>query len=150
MRVTCQQRLAAFGAIAGHDPGIAALELRQAVVGQGLLAETGEGVEIFPVGAGENRPGDAVLLRQHAFGLPVEIEHVQVIGAELVAHVGQQRFGAKRRGKTVGHVTGDADGVLGGERALLNAQHIELHGFGVAVLILVDAIQIRLHGDEGR
>ena len=132
MRITGQQRLATFGATAGDHPGVAAFELRQAIVGQCLFAQAGEGVEVFPVGAGERRRGVAAIVRQHAFGLPVEIEDVQVLGAQLIAHVGQQGFGAKRRGKAVGHVTGDADGVLGRERALGNAQYIELHGFGVS------------------
>ncbi len=92
----------------------------------------------------------AAVVGQHAFGLPVEIEDAEVVGAQLIAHVGQQRFGAKRRGKAVGHVTGDADGVLSGERALGDAQHIKLDRFGVAVLILVDAVQIGLQGDERR
>ncbi|MNO63145.1 hypothetical protein D3C76_538380 [compost metagenome] len=149
VRVTGQQRLAAFGAVAGHHPGIAALELWQAIVGQGLLAQAGEGVEVFPVGAGEGGRGIIVTVCQHALGLPVEIEDVQVVGTQLIAHVGQQRFGAKRHGKTVGHVTGDADGVLRRERAFVDAQHIELYRFGVAVLVLVDAVQVGLQGKKG-
>ncbi|MNI15157.1 hypothetical protein D3C73_684490 [compost metagenome] len=145
MRITRQQRLAALGPAARDDPGVAALELWQAVVSQGLFAQAGEGVEVFPVGAGQGGCGPV----EHAFGLPVEIENAQVVRAQLIAHECQQGFGTKCCRKTVGHVTGDADGVLGGERAFWNAQHIELHGFGVAVLILVDAVQIGLHGDEG-
>ncbi|MCY1309669.1 hypothetical protein D9M70_597860 [compost metagenome] len=117
MRVTRQQRLAAFGVVAGDHPGVAALELWQAVVCQRLLAQAGEGVEVLPVGAGEGWHDAAGVFRQHAFGLPIEIENVQVLGAQLIAHVRQQRFSTKRRGKTVGHVSGDADGVLRGERA---------------------------------
>ncbi|MNI62450.1 hypothetical protein D3C73_1177740 [compost metagenome] len=67
----------------------------------------------------------------------------------MVADVGQQGLGAKRCGETVGHVTGDADGVLGGESAFGDAQCVELGRLGMAVLILVDAVQIGLHGDEG-
>ncbi|MNH20091.1 hypothetical protein D3C79_798460 [compost metagenome] len=144
VRVTGQQRLAALGPATRDDPGVAALELWQAVVSQGLFAQAGEGIEVFPVGAGQGGAGPV----EHALGLPVEIEDVQVLGPQLIAHECQQGFGTKCRSKTVGHVAGDADGVLGRERAFWNAQHIELHGFGVAVLILVDAVQIGLHGDE--
>ncbi|MNP75538.1 hypothetical protein D3C76_1726110 [compost metagenome] len=53
VRVTGQQRLATFGVVAGNHPGIAAFELWQAIVGQGLFAQAGKGVEVFPVGAGQ-------------------------------------------------------------------------------------------------
>ena len=149
VRVSRQQRLAAVGTAAGDRPGVAAFELRQAVVGQGLFAQAGQGIEVFPVGGGQ---GQAVFATfgQHALGLPVEVEDVQVLGAQLIAHVGQQRFGAKGRGEAVGHVAGDAHGVFNSERALGNAQYIELQGPGVAVLVGVDPVQVGLHGHPGR
>ena len=137
MRVTRQQRFAALGMAAADGPGIAAFELRQAVVGQGLFAQGGDGAKGLPIA------GRQV---ESALGLPVEIEDVQVGAAQSVAHIGQYRLGAKGCGKAVGHVPGDADAVFGGKRALGDAQHIELHGAGVAVLILVDPVQVGLQG----
>ena len=144
MRIAGQQRLAALAAAAGNHPGVTAFELRQAVVEQRLFAEAGEGGEVLPVAGGEGRCVAGVIGGQNAFGLPVQIEDIEVIGAELIAYVGQQRLGAKRGGKAVGHVTGDADAVFGSERPLGDAQHVELDRRGVAVLILVDAVQIGL------
>ncbi|MNE72736.1 hypothetical protein D3C80_1687030 [compost metagenome] len=68
-----------MGAAAGDRPGIAALELRQAVISQGLLAQAGEGVEVFPVG-GSQRQAALATFGQYTLRLPVEVENVQVVG----------------------------------------------------------------------
>src|SRR3546814_13064383 len=70
-----------------------------------------------------------------------EFENVQVVAVQLFAHVSQKRLGAKRCREAVGHVTGNAHGVLSGEGTLGNTQHIELHRPGVGFLVAVDAIQ---------
>ncbi|MNN44367.1 hypothetical protein D3C81_1586540 [compost metagenome] len=144
VRITRQQWLATLAAAAGDDPGVAAFELRQALVDQRLFAEAGEGVEVFPVAGGEDRRRFGVTVGQHTVGLPVEIEDLEVISAELIAHIGQQRLGAKRRRKAVGHIAGDADAVFCRERSFGDAQHVKLDRCGVGVLILVNAIQIGL------
>ena len=133
VRVAGQQRLATGGAAAGHGPGIAALELRQAGVFQGLLAEPGDAVEVAPVIGGQAR-------LEHAFGVPGEVEGLQVVGAQFVAYIGQHRFGTEGRGKAVGHIASDAEGVCGGEGALGDAEDVELQRCRMAGLILVDAI----------
>ncbi|MCY1341372.1 hypothetical protein D9M69_273150 [compost metagenome] len=143
VRVAGQQRLAALGMAAGHRPGVAALELRQAGVDQRLLAEAGQPVEVLPVAGGQGRCLD------HPVRVPVEVEDLQVVAAELVAHVAQHRLGAERGGEAVGHVAGHADGVLDGERAFVDAQQVEFHRRRAAVLVLVDAVEVglqRLHG----
>ncbi|MNE52360.1 hypothetical protein D3C80_1470300 [compost metagenome] len=146
MRVAGQQWLGAFGAVAGNHPGVAALELWQAIVGQRLFAQAGEGVQVFPVINGQCGYRFGMPLGQHAFGLPVEVEDVQVVGAQLVANKRQQGFSAKCCGKAVRHVTGDADAVFGRERTFMDAQHVELGGRRMCVLILIDAVQIGFQG----
>ncbi|MNH46616.1 hypothetical protein D3C79_1094690 [compost metagenome] len=71
MRVAGQQRLAAAGTAAGHRPGVTAFELRDTGVAQCFMAEAGEGLQALPVGSGQWRA-------QCAFGLPAEVEDVQV------------------------------------------------------------------------
>ena len=51
VRVAGQQRPAAAGAAAGHGPGVAALELRDARIAQRVMAEAGEGLQALPVGS---------------------------------------------------------------------------------------------------
>ncbi|MCY1397648.1 hypothetical protein D9M71_126580 [compost metagenome] len=137
VRVAGQQRFATGGAAAGHGPGIAAFELRQAGLDQGLLAEVSQPVEVLPVGAGQG-------LADHAFRMPVEVEGLQVVGAQLVAHVGQYRLGTEGGGEAVGHVAHHGEGVLDREGALADAQQVELHRCGTAVLKLVHAIEVGL------
>src|SRR3546814_16414747 len=80
-----------------------------------------------------------------------EFENVQVVAVQLFAHVSQKRLGAKRCREAVGHVTGNAHGVLSGEGTLGNTQHMELHRPGVGFLVAVDAIQVsQLGGASGR
>ncbi|MNT71674.1 hypothetical protein D3C72_2101850 [compost metagenome] len=112
---------------------------------QGLLTDPGQVLETFPVGGSQRRA--AV---QCALGIPAEVKDVQVLGTELIAHVGHCRFGTKRCGEAVGHVAGDAQGVLRGEGPGRDAQHIEFHGFGVAVLPGIDAIEVGLQREPGR
>ncbi|EJT84509.1 hypothetical protein PPS11_21589 [Pseudomonas putida S11] len=81
MRVAGQQRPAATSAAAGHGPGVAALELRDARIAQRVMAEAGEGLQALPVGSGQR-------CTQGALGLPGEIEDVQVLRAQLVADIG--------------------------------------------------------------
>ena len=139
MRVAGQQGLAAGGAAAGDDPGVAALELRQAGVLQGLLAETGEGAKVLPVAGAQCAGG-----RQHALRMPVEIEDAQVVAAQFVADVGQHRLGAEGGGEAVGHVAGDAQGVFGGEGTPGYAQQVEFERRRVVFLELVDPVQVGL------
>jgi len=143
VRVTRQQRLAALRAFARHHPGVAAFKLRQACLAQGLIAQLRQRPQGFPV-TGRQRRG------QYTLGLPVEVKNLQVIAAQLVTHIGQQWLCAKGGGKTVGHVPGDADGVFGRKGPWLDAQQVELHGPGVVGLVLVDAVQVRLQGQECR
>ena len=135
MRVAGQQRFAAGGAAAGHRPGVAALELRQAGLGQGVEAEAGDGVQVLPVTISQR-------LADHALGLPVQIKDLEVVGAQLVADMGQHRLGAKRGGEAVGHIAGHAQGVGAGEGPWLDAQQVELHRHGALGLELVDAVQV--------
>lgn len=144
MRVAGQQGLAAGGAAAGDDPGVAALELRQAGVLQGLLAETGEGAEVLPVAGAQCAGG-----RQHALRMPVEIEDAQVVAAQFVADVGQHRLGAEGGGEAVGHVAGDAQGIFGGEGTPGYAQQIEFERRRVVFLELVDPVQVGLQHFPG-
>ncbi|MNH00440.1 hypothetical protein D3C79_596320 [compost metagenome] len=139
MRVASQQRLATAGTAAGHCPGIAAFELGNAGIAKGLVAEAGEGFKALPVLRRQRGP-------QRAFRLPVEVENLQVLRPELVADVGQGRLGAERGGKTVGQVAGNAQGIFSGERPGRYAYKVELHGFGVARLPVVDAIEVGLQG----
>ncbi len=141
MRVARQQGLAALGATAADGPGIAAFELRQAILGQRPVAQRGQRAERLPITGGQVK---------RALGLPIEVEDFQVVAAQLVAYVSQQRLGTKRGGKAVGHVPGDADGVLSGEPPLGNAQHVKLDRAGVAVLKLIDPVQVGLQGFPGR
>ncbi len=82
--------------------------------------------------------------------LPVQVEDFQVVGTQFVTHIGQQRLGTKGSGKTVGHVTAHTQGVFSGERSFGDTQQIELQWFGVAVLILVDAVKVGLQRFPGR
>ncbi|MNP05675.1 hypothetical protein D3C76_976300 [compost metagenome] len=145
VRIAGQQRFATAGAAAGQRPGVAAFVLWNASLAQGLLADQCQLLQAFPVGSCQRRT--AV---QRTFRVPVEVEDVQVFAAELVAHVGQCRFRAKGGGKAVGHVAGNAQGILGGERPWRDAQHIEFHGLGVAVLPGIDAIEVGLQREPGR
>ncbi len=145
VRITRQQRFTTLGAAAGHRPGIAALELRQAGFLKRLLAEQCQVIEAFPVVAGQRGrltvPGR---LSERAFRLPAHVEDFQVFRAQLIPHIGHQRFSAKRRREAVRQIAADAEGVLRGERPLANAQHVELDRFGMRRLVLIDAVQIRL------
>ena len=135
MRVAGQQRLAAGGAAAGNGPGVAALELRQAGIQQRGVAQLGDGIEVLPVAGGQG-------LAEYTLGVPVEVEDLEVVGAQLIAHMSQQRFGAQGRGEAVGHIAGHAEGVGRGEGARVYAQQVELQRRRTAGLVLVDAIQV--------
>ena len=74
--------------------------------------------------------------------MPGEVEGLQVVGAQLVTDIGQHRFGTEGRGKAVGHIARDAEGVCGGEGALRNAKDVELQRCRMTGLVLVDAIQV--------
>ena len=143
MRVAGQQRFAAGGAAAGDRPGVAALELRQAGIQQRGVAQFGDGVEVLPVASGE-------VLADHALWVPIEVKGFEVIGAQLIADVRQHWLGAEGRSEAVGHIAGDAEGVGDVERALFDAQHIELDRRRMAGLVLVDAVQISLQRFAGR
>ncbi|MCY1396137.1 hypothetical protein D9M71_110980 [compost metagenome] len=143
VRIAGEQRAAAARAAAGHSPGIASFELRQAGLGQRLMAEAGYGVEVAPVAVDQRGTP------KHAVGMPGQVEDIQVAAAQFVADVGEHRFGAEGGGEAVGHVAGDADAVRRSERAPGNAQQIELQWPRMAVLELVDAIQVGLQRFPG-
>ena len=111
--------------------------MRQAGVFQRLQAEAGQAVEGSPVVA-------AKALSDGATGVPVEIEDLQVVRAELVAYLGQHRLGAEGGGEAVGHVAGHGHRILEGEGAFLDAQQVEFHRQRAAGLELVDAVQVGL------
>ena len=84
------------------------------------VPELGEGGEVLPV-AGAQGTAD------YTVRVPVEIEDLEVIRAQAVAHVAHQGLGTQRSGEAVGHVAGDAQGVGDGEGARLDAQQVEFH-----------------------
>ena len=63
--------------------------------------------------------------------------------------VGQHRFGANPRRKTVGHVSGHAEGVGQRERLRRDAQEMKLQRQRPAALKLVHPVQISEHGLPG-
>ena len=107
------------------------------------MAEPGEGLQALPIGSGQR-------CAEGAFGLPTEVEDVQVFRPQLVADVGQCGLGAKRGREAVGQVTGDAQSVFGGERTRRDAEQVELHGLGMAGLPAVDPVEVGLQGLPGR
>ena len=121
---------------AGDGPGVAALELRQAV-----QAQAGQLLQVVPVACAQ---------RQGGAGRWVFHERRQVSGAQLVADMREQRLAAQRGGEAVGHVAGDGQAVLGAERARLQAEQVELQRCRAARLVVVDPLQIGLQCQEGR
>ncbi len=145
VRVTRQDRLAALRAAAGNHPGVAAFELRQTSVFKRLVTQLRQLIQALPVGVGQCR-----FRVEHAVRVPVQVEDFQVLRPKLIAHIGQQRLGSERRGKTVSQIAGDADRILCGEAPSGNAQCVELHRPCVGVLILVDAIDVGFQRFPGR
>jgi hypothetical protein len=148
VRVARQQGFAAGGALARHGPGVAAFKGWRPGVVEHLPAGLCHAVQRLPVVGREcrHRAGRRGV---HTLGVPFEIEHPHVGRTELVADGGHHRFGTQCRREAVGQVPRDGHHVLGREGASGDAEYIELDGWRVAGLELVDAIQVGLQCQVG-
>ncbi len=151
MRVTGEQGLAAARETAGHGPGIAALEDGDACQGHGLGAQFSDAGQGLPVRCGQLgallRPGGRA---ENAQRLPFEVEHPQVVRAELVAYEGQHRLGPQCCSEAVGHVAAHGQCVFRREGVGGDPQQIEFQRQRAGFLVFVDAVEVGHQGLPGR
>ena len=165
VRVSRQQGATTGRALTRHHPGVAALEHRHARhihrrmrpahplagIAQrcGALGNGNSSWHTRRTAVGQRhrwcRHWGRGRLTPNAIGLPRPVKQSAVGGAEFIVDLGQHRFGAKPRGKAVGHVCGHAEGIGQGERLGLDAQKVKLQRQRPAALKLVHPIQIREH-----